>query len=69
MARFLVDANVLSEPTKSAPVSRVVDWLVRNERFVAIDPVMLGEIRYRILLLAEGLAALALLWRGRYGVG
>lgn len=54
MARFLVDANVLCEPTKTAPESRVVGWLVRNERLVAIDAVILGEIRYGILLLAEG---------------
>ncbi len=54
MARFLVDANVLCEPTKAAPESHVVDWLRRNERLVAIDSVILGEIRYGILLLAEG---------------
>jgi len=30
--RYLVDANVLSEPTKPAPVSKVVEWLRRNER-------------------------------------
>ena len=30
--RYLVDANVLSEPTKPAPVSKVVEWPRRNER-------------------------------------
>ena len=54
MARFLVDANVLSEATKAAPNSIVVDWLRRNERLVAVDPVILGEIRFGILLLPEG---------------
>ena len=29
---FLVDANVLSEPTKSAPDGKVVEWLTANER-------------------------------------
>jgi hypothetical protein len=29
--KFLVDANVLSEPTKSAPDARVVTWLSDHE--------------------------------------
>lgn len=49
--RFLVDANVLSEPTRPYPDSRVVDWLRRNEREIAVDPVILGELRFGILLL------------------
>ena len=54
MARYLVDANVLSEATKPAPDARVIDWLGRNESEVAVDPVILGEIRFGILLLAPG---------------
>ena len=54
MARILVDANVLSEPTKAAPDAAVVDWLRRNERLLAVDPVILGEIRFGILLLPMG---------------
>lgn len=54
MARFLVDANVLSEATKKAPNPLVVDWLRRNERLMAVDPVILGEIRFGILLLPDG---------------
>ena len=54
MARYLVDANVLSEATKPAPDARVIDWLGRNEPEVAVDPVILGEIRFGILLLAPG---------------
>ena len=54
MARFLVDANVLSEATKAEPDPTVVDWLRRNERLLAVDPVILGEIRFGILLLPEG---------------
>lgn len=48
--KYLVDANVLSEPTKSAPQLKVVDWLRRNEREIAIDRVILGELRFGILL-------------------
>lgn len=51
---YLVDANVLSEPTKPAPDPRVVDWLRRNERRLAVDPIVLGELRYGILLLRRG---------------
>lgn len=52
--RYLVDANVLSEPTKPAPDSRVVEWLRRNEREIAVDPIILGEVRFGILLLRRG---------------
>jgi len=52
--RFLVDANVLSEPTRPEPEPRVLAWLRRHERRVAVDPVILGEIRYGILLLPPG---------------
>jgi predicted nucleic acid-binding protein len=52
--RYLVDANILSEPTKPAPHPGVVEWLRRNERDLAIDPVILGEVRFGILLLPPG---------------
>lgn len=51
---FLVDANILSEPTKAEPNQRVVDWLARNEQDIVIDPVILGELRFGILLLPKG---------------
>jgi len=51
---YLVDANVLSEPTRPAPADCVVEWLRQNEREIAVDPVILGEIRFGILLLARG---------------
>jgi predicted nucleic acid-binding protein len=54
LARYLVDANVLSEATKPTPDQRVVDWLRRNEPELAVDPVILGEIRFGILLLPSG---------------
>lgn len=54
MAQYLVDANVLSEATKPAPDERVVDWIRRNEAELAVDPIVLGEIRFGILLLERG---------------
>ena len=52
--KYLVDANVLSEPTRPSPQTSVVAWLRRHERDMAVDPVILGEIRYGILLLPRG---------------
>lgn len=52
--RLLVDANVLSEPTKPAPNLSVVAWLRRHEGDLAIDPVILGELRFGILILPKG---------------
>ncbi len=54
MARYLVDANVLSEATKPTPDERVVEWLGHNELELAVDPIILGEIRFGILLLPGG---------------
>jgi predicted nucleic acid-binding protein len=51
---YLVDANVLSEATRPQPSPNVVDWLRRNERAIAVDPIILGEIRFGILLLPRG---------------
>ena len=51
---YLVDANVLSEPTKPAPSSKVIDWLSANERNLAVDSIILGELCIGILALAPG---------------
>ncbi len=53
--KYLVDANVLSETTKPQPNARVVEWLRKNERELAVDPVILGEVRFGILLLPRGM--------------
>lgn len=53
-AGVLVDANVLSEATKPRPDPRVVEWLRRNQPSLVIDPMILGELRYGILLLPVG---------------
>lgn len=52
--KYLVDANVLSEPTKPAPDARVLAWLRAHETDMAIDPFILGELRFGILLLPRG---------------
>jgi toxin FitB len=52
--KYLVDANVLGEPTKKVPDSKVVDWLRENEREIVFDPIILGELRFGILLLRSG---------------
>jgi len=52
--KCLVDANILSEATKPAASPAVVEWLRENERDIAIDPVILGEVRFGILLLPPG---------------
>jgi predicted nucleic acid-binding protein len=51
---YLADANVLSEATKAAPSARVIAWLKTNERDLAVDPIILGEIRFGIHLLPAG---------------
>jgi predicted nucleic acid-binding protein len=51
---YLVDANVLSEPTKPSPRAAVVAWLRENEREIVVDPIILGEIRFGIHLLPAG---------------
>ena len=52
--KYLVDANVLSEPTKAAPDLRVVEWLRAHERDIAVNPVIVGELRFGILILPKG---------------
>jgi predicted nucleic acid-binding protein len=51
---YLVDANILSEPTKPRPDAGVVDWLRDNEREIVVDPIIIGEIDFGILLLPRG---------------
>jgi predicted nucleic acid-binding protein len=50
----LVDANVLSEPTKANPNVKVVAWLRQHEAELVVDPIILGEIRFGIHLLPAG---------------
>jgi hypothetical protein len=51
---YLVDANVISEPTKPAPSAKVVDWLSTNEGNLVVDSIILGELCIGILALPRG---------------
>ncbi|MBI4522302.1 MAG: type II toxin-antitoxin system VapC family toxin [Deltaproteobacteria bacterium] len=51
---YLVDANVLSEPTKPVPNNKVVDWLTANEGDLVVDSIILGELCVGILALPRG---------------
>lgn len=48
---YLVEANVLSEASRPDPDYRAIEWLRRNEWELAVDPIILGEIRFGIHLL------------------
>lgn len=67
--KFLVDANVLSEMVRPQPNPCVKQWLTRNEAYLVVTPVILGEIEYGILLLPEGARRDRLLHWFRMGVG
>ena len=58
--KCLVDADVLREPTKPSPDPRVVAWLHAHEPEIAVDPVILGELRFGILVLPRGKKRMAL---------
>ena len=51
---YLVDANVLSEPTKQTANPKVVAWLTANEARLVVDPIIIGELRVDILALPKG---------------
>jgi toxin FitB len=51
---YLVDANVLYEATKPSPDPRIITWLRSHEAEIVVDPVIIGEIRFGILLLQRG---------------
>jgi len=51
---YLVNANVLSEPTKPTADAKVVQWLRDNEGDFVVDPMILGELLIGILSLPRG---------------
>ncbi|MCE0484040.1 MAG: type II toxin-antitoxin system VapC family toxin [Methylacidiphilales bacterium] len=51
---YLIDANVLSDPTKPEPHPGVHEWLRAHETYLVVDPIVLGEIHFSILLLPRG---------------
>ena len=52
--RWLLDTNVLSEVTRPQPSPKVEAWLRAEGNEAAIDPIVLGELRYGILILPRG---------------
>ena len=52
--KYLVDADVLSEPTKPQPARGVVDWLRTHGSDLVVSPIVLGELEFGILLLPAG---------------
>jgi predicted nucleic acid-binding protein len=52
--KYLVDANVLSEPTKPVPDVRVVNWLSDHEADYAVDSIVLGEMYLGVLAFPDG---------------
>jgi toxin FitB len=52
--KYLVDANVLSEPTKPVPEPRVVEWLEAHESNFVVDSIVLGELYLGVLALPRG---------------
>lgn len=51
---YLVDANMLSEPTKQAADNKVVRWLNANESNLIVDSIIVGELGIGILALPRG---------------
>jgi predicted nucleic acid-binding protein len=51
---YLVDANVLSEPTKQTANRKVIAWLTANESRLVVDPIIVSELRIGILALPKG---------------
>jgi len=51
---YLVEANVLSEPTKPVPNNKVIDWLTANEGNLVVDSIIVGELYVGILALPRG---------------
>ncbi len=52
--KYLVDANVLSEATKTQPDPTVVAWLEAHEAELVIDAIVLGELAVGVAALPSG---------------
>ena len=67
--KYLVDANVLSEPTRRAPDASVLAWIHQHERQIVTSAVVVGELEHGILLLPAGRKRRELERWFRLGVG
>jgi predicted nucleic acid-binding protein len=52
--KFLVDSDVLSELTKPSPAQRVIDWLRIHDHDIVVNPIIVAELQYGILLFPAG---------------
>lgn len=52
--RYLVDANVLSEPTRPAPNATVIDWLRDHQSDLVVDSIIMGELCIGVQALPSG---------------
>jgi predicted nucleic acid-binding protein len=52
--KYLVDADVLSEATKPRPAQQVIEWLRHHDADLVVNPIIVGELEYGILLLPAG---------------
>lgn len=52
--KYLVDVNVLSEPTKPVSVPRVAEWLNANRDDTVVDAVVMAEIWRGVDALPDG---------------
>ena len=51
---YLVDANVLSEPTRPAPDPGVIEWLSTHEGNLFVDSIIMGELCIGVQALPPG---------------
>lgn len=52
--KYLLDSNVLSEPTKKRPDSKVLQWLAGHRFDCAVSILALGEVERGIMKLPAG---------------
>ena len=52
--KYLIDANLLCEPTKPQSVQKAVDWLQANVLECVTDAVVMGEVWHGIRKMPEG---------------
>jgi predicted nucleic acid-binding protein len=52
--KFLVDTNILSEPTKPQPNPRVEEWIVDNETDFYTSSLVIAELLNGLERLADG---------------
>ena len=52
--KYLVDVNVLSEPTKLQANPKVARWLLEHRADIVVDPIVMGELWEGIVALPDG---------------